>query len=791
MLTQSNQLESSLAHKGIEIVLPAMDLIFQEAIELADSSLIDYLLTRLIYMTRDAGKYEELSEYLSILAKMSVKEPREYFEFARSITLHLGYASLARVEKDWDKSEFHYREALRMSVSSSRKWIEISTLQSLAELAWIQSDGSKAMAFLDSAQVKAETLELHLLLSSIFSLKAQIAEEEGQYVKALAFTRKMSEYQQEWEKREGGFDIKNYYLQQEKEKLEAEKHNRELELQLKDSQLSYFLVIGALALLLVTGLLIGLYKQREGRRQLAEQHDLIVLQTEQLKNLDEAKSRFFANVSHELRTPLSLMLGPIKTLLKENQLSEEQYRLIHIAEHNGKQLNLLVNEILDLRKMEIGQLQLNTEKTSLASFFNSYLAQFKSLAEHKRIMYIYEVELDPVLTARLDAEKCRRILYNLLSNAFKYTSVGGIINARIYLQGEWLNIVVSDNGQGIHSDDLPYLFNRYFQTTRPEKPVDGGTGIGLALSNEYVKLFGGQIEVESQPSQGSRFTVKFPIEILQIVHPSDDEKLKPVPVSLKNQLSLINKTEKPVILVVEDHPDLQAYIKMILSSKYHVLTTDNGQSALEILAQIQDCHLILSDLMMPIMDGFQLLERLKSSDTTRHIPVVMLTARAEVQDKLKALRIGVDDFIIKPFDDEELMVRVENLLKNQKIRSAVSDDNKTTKNTKAFISDKDQTWLADFEAYVKQHLGNEHLSVPQLAENFAMSESRLLRLLKRVTGLTPIQYLQEARLNEGRKLLVSRAYQSVSEVSRVVGYRDVRAFSRGFRKRFGKLPSEV
>jgi DNA-binding response OmpR family regulator len=351
---------------------------------------------------------------------------------------------------------------------------------------------------------------------------------------------------------------------------------------------------------------------------------------------------------------------------------------------------------------------------------------------------------------------------------------------------------------------LPHVFERFFQTNRPNKLAEGGTGIGLALCQEYAHLFKGTINVDSTLGQGAVFKVTFPVTRI-----NTNNRIAVAPLAetadyvpggteflMLTSVAGASDTPKPTLLLVEDNPDLRDYIRLVLQGKYQVFYAENGQNALDIIgirASEQKKpitpDLILSDLMMPVMNGYQLLERLKADDATRHIPVIMLTARAETQDKLKALRIGVDDYLTKPFDEEELLARIENLLKNQAIRKqeAVVESG----NERPLISQPDRQWLEAFEAHVQKHYASELISVASLAREFAMSESTLLRQLKRLTGLTPLQYLQEVRLEEARHLLENRSYLSVAQVAAQVGYEDTRFFSRSFRQRFGKLPSEL
>jgi|GEM_PF-1616722 len=535
-----------------------------------------------------------------------------------------------------------------------------------------------------------------------------------------------------------------------------------------------------------------------------------------LKELDSFKTRFFTNVSHELRTPLSLVLGPITSLLKEKKLTEKQKKLLRMANRSSRQLEHLVTEILDLGKLDMGKMELNEKPTRLSLFFRRYLAQFESLAQRKEIDFAFEIHPGEHLIVQIDQAKCRQILYNLLSNAFKFTPPGGKIRAKVSVEDGNLQLIVTDSGPGIHPDDLPHLFDRFFQTNRPDKPVEGGTGIGLALCHEYAQLFGGKIEVESEPGQGALFRITFPVEMADAPSPKANKEsalpeslpddspppssdgMSAVPPASRPKKAKEEKTSstgsKPTILVVEDNPELQDYLRLVLSKKYRVLTADNGQAALEQLAangqpSATNCQLILSDLMMPVMDGYQLLERLKSDKTTRHLPVIMLTARADVRDKLKALRIGVDDYLLKPFDEEELLVRIDNLLKNQVIRSREAMTEPEPGESSPALSQTDREWLESFEVYVQKHFSNNILSVASLAREFAMSESTLLRQLKRLTGLTPGQYLQEVRLDEARRLLENQGNTSVALVAAKVGYGDARSFSRSFKKRFGKSPS--
>ncbi|MBL7781775.1 MAG: response regulator [Saprospiraceae bacterium] len=791
-----------LTQQRVEDVLPEMNALLTQVLATGDAQSIRYMHLVLLDMTVEAGQYDEAASHIAYLEKIPVSTPLQPHEYGLLIILNRGRAQLAEARNNLAEAEFYYQKTLRLCEAEPSLWLEIDILQLLANLEWKRNNTSIAKSYLQKAQFKAENLKLDDLLAPIFELKAKIAESEGDFENALLYLKKKYLCEARFKDKNAGFDLRRYNLQLEKDQLTTENRNRALQLELRSIQLRTALLSTLLILLLAAFLLVGLRRQRKQKQHLEAQNSVIQQQTEQLKSLDAAKSRFFANVSHELRTPLTLMLGPIHTLLKEKNWTDKQQRLLSIASQSGKQLEQLIGEILDLRKLESGNMKLHETPTEIRTFFNTYLAQFESLAEHKQIKFSYSVDAANGLMVHIDQAKCRQILYNLLSNAFKFTLPHGNISANVSIQNGRLHIQVADSGAGIHADDLPHVFDRFFQTSRPDKPVEGGTGIGLHLCQEYAHLFGGTIDVHSEEGKGSIFQVEFPVTWANNAPSAEDHALvldgeAVLPANSAEALAVfVLDASMPTVLVVEDKVELQEYLRMILAEKYQVVTAENGQVALAWLTEQQKNGkplpaLILSDLMMPVMDGYQLLEKLKSDDNTRHIPVIMLTARVDVQDKLKALRIGVDDYLLKPFDEEELLVRMENLLKNQSMRQEYRVEESASAEKTPLLSAADRAWLETFEAYVRSHLASDLLTVPVLAHEFAMSESTLLRQLKRLTGLSPLQYIQEVRLHEARALLENGTYNSVALVALKTGYDDPRYFSRIFRQQFGKSPSDM
>ena len=824
--------------------LPALEDILEQALEKGFTDLANRFRIRIKYVCEEHGFDDKFAEQVEALEKIPFSDPLQASEIHPAFHAASGRGDLLLKEKKYDQAKKQYLKALNIFQSRQTShhdvWLQVYALFRLAKLEWERRDVSEAKKFLDEAYAIADETEMHDRAIMQLQMMTEIAEAEKNFEEAYRFTREIMSRQAILDSISGGFDMEKHQIQLQRDRLEVEKQNQTLELKLNKNMFLAMIVIVTLVALLALGLFIGLHKQRQGKRKISEQYDLIQQQTEQLKSLDAAKSRVFANISHELRTPLTLMLGPIKSLKKGNHPPQKQEQLLNLALQSGQQLQQLVNEILDLRKLEMGKMALNPKPTGICSFFNRYISQFESLAASNSIDFSFKSTIKNEVTALLDREKCRQVLHNLLSNAFKFTPAGGQVKVTLEMEksentgngkppagtgNEFTNLpiyqfqlTVSDTGDGIHQDDLPHVFDRFYQTARPDATAQGGTGIGLALCHEYVQLFGGKMEVESRLGVGSTFRATFPLTLTESPAEAGAEPLESVPVfpslvKLKNTASVKPAGDaRPTILVVEDNPELQDYIRFILAEKYHVITAENGQVALELIngelkmedgefrraslsSILHSPFLILSDLMMPVMDGYQLLEKLKGDDATRHIPVIMLTARAEARDKLKALRIGVDDYLTKPFDEEELLVRIENLLTNQAVREDMKQEEKSREKAQLEevpgLSKEEEEWLEHFEAYVQDNLASDTLSVSFLAQEFAMSESTLLRQLKRLTGLSPKKYLQEVRLARALQMLEDHTNSSISNIATEIGYANIQSFSKSFKQRFGKSPSEM
>ncbi|WP_044233393.1 response regulator [Haliscomenobacter hydrossis] len=591
----------------------------------------------------------------------------------------------------------------------------------------------------------------------------------------------------------------------------------------------YYLQLWFLALLSIVllGSIIGFFRYRnqwlknrkvELEREVALQTEkirqdkaIIEEQSVQLIKLDEAKSRFFANVTHELRTPLTLILGPINTVLETKTLDQYNADLLQMARQHSEGLLETINDLLDLTKLEAGKMDAQERPVLLYRKVRLLLGGFFVHAERKGILLQLDYRAEHLLRVQIDERLFTLILNNLLSNAFKFTEEGGNITLRVIDLVHSIQIEVEDSGSGIHPDDLPLVFERYFQTQHTGTAFEGGTGIGLSLAKESSKVMGAALSVVSTWGEGSVFTLCFPKkEVFGNIQEEEQTELNQLLLQEQSAISMVNGSlavpetgstdGQARILLIEDNHDLRQYLTQILAGKYQVRTLGNGREAQLNLEQWMP-DLILSDIMMPLMDGFQFLEWLKSSEKHASIPIIMLTARADLGDKLRALRTGVDDYLVKPFVEAELLARIQNLLQRQQLRRGYvapiveepGDLPLAGKVKKALVfTEADKKFLEKLEETILQHLQNPDFTVNDLAKTLLMSRSVFYTEIGRLIGLTPNEYINEIRLNRAREILKSKAGAiSIKELASSVGFRDEKYFSRLFKQRYGILPSQM
>ena len=565
--------------------------------------------------------------------------------------------------------------------------------------------------------------------------------------------------------------------------------------------------------------LYGFRRYELSRMRLKDQVKLEKIEAQKLQELDQMKSRFFANISHEFRTPLTLILGPIDSMLQglDNMVFK---RNLHFMRKNAGKLLRLVNQLLDLAKLEAGKMQLRASRGDLVQCVKSVVAFFESLAERKNIALHFQSEPEQI-EAWFNSNDLEKVFYNILSNAFKFTPDGGSVSVRLsvdeeriqtvrQLAGRWASISVKDSGVGVSTSELPFVFDRFYQAGKSignNSSVQDyeGTGIGLALVKELVELHYGVVRLRSEKGRGTEVVVNLPLgkahlkpeEIIEKATNSQHLAFSFQPSGNKQpktsgQQPAVNsrKPEKAsIILVVEDNIDMRDYLRQHLAEAgYQVLEAANGQEGYETaVAQIPD--LVISDVMMPKMDGYALCNRLKTDDKTSHIPVILLTAKVERDDKLEGLETGADAYLTKPFDARELQTRVKNLIA---LRSKLREKFRRRmilQPGEIEIDSIDAAFLEKAVAIVEKNLQAESFSVENLARQIGMSRMQLHRKLRALTNQSASHFICAIRVQRAAELIKKDA-ATITEIAYMVGFNSHPYFSKCFQEHFGMTPTE-
>lgn len=581
-------------------------------------------------------------------------------------------------------------------------------------------------------------------------------------------------------------ELKEKYESLEKDKriseLDNENRLKEVLLESQSRQRSLYLA-GVVLLLLILFFIIYTYKLKIRSKELI---------SKELRETQKIRSKFFANVTHEFRTPLTLIIGPLSDLI--SRLKGNDKKVLSLAKHNALKLQRLIDQLLSLSKLEVGKLSLQTEESVLAHFIQPIVMSFTSMAENKNINYEYQLDgLD--VNCEADPEKIEIVLYNLISNAFKFTPSGGRILVEIHFdkQNSHLSIKVQDSGVGIKEKDQERVFERFFQSENVKSDNQLGTGIGLSLTSELTNLMNGTIGLESQFGSGSTFKVRLPLQIVRSSNIQDSLSAAPTINLTSNEEAFELEpellVERPVLLIVEDHHELRNYIKYSLGNIYDYLEADNGSSGFS-LAKEHMPDLIISDLMMPEMNGFELCKRIKGDEITNHIPFIMLTARVEREDKIEGLEAGAIDYLMKPFDSLELKFKVQNVLQKLKNVHQYLKHQLVSEPSIDGVFSSDDMFMSKMNNYISDNLKNEQFSVEQLAAEMNLSRVQLYRKVKSITGLSVSEMIRIFRLKLAWSILNKQA-ATVSEVAYTVGFQNLSYFSKSFKSHFGILPNEL
>ena len=532
---------------------------------------------------------------------------------------------------------------------------------------------------------------------------------------------------------------------------------------------------------------------------------------EEVLELTHSRLVFFTNISHELRTPLTLIADPVEMLLEDSGIKGKSRELLKMVKRNAVALQQLVSSILDFRKIQNGKMELTLYRFDLVKALKMWVGDFQLTAERKQIKLHLDIS-DSVGSQEVvaDKEKIARVVFNLLSNALKYTPAGGDIFVSLKDEDGKFRLDVRDTGKGISQEEAGKIFERFFQA----KGAASGTGIGLALVKSFVELHHGVARVESELGKGSDFFVVIPREQEDkslVIHTDVDNSVN---TSLSDGKTLVNEsdlqyiddgerksgkvqqllsdhTNKPTILVIDDNNDIRQYEHTLLQDDYIVLEAADGKEGLDV-AKKEVPDLVICDVMMPVMDGLEFTQNLKTHTATSHIPVIMLTAKNQEEHRAEGYEYGADSYITKPFHSKVLLARIENLLKQRKLLKHLFQGSQEAEQEIAdsHLEDRDKQFLKQLHAIIQKNLSDSEFGVEEIGKQIGLSRVQLYRKVKAMTGSSVVDLLRKARLAKAKRLLASRS-MSVSEVAYDVGFSAPSYFTKCFKDEYGMLPGDV
>ena len=527
-------------------------------------------------------------------------------------------------------------------------------------------------------------------------------------------------------------------------------------------------------------------------------HHTRIRMNEKKEAMAKAQLTFFTNVSHELRTPLTLIADPVEQILSTGNLKGENLSLLKMVKRNVNVLMQLVNDILDFRKIQNGKMKLQLSRFNLVTDIRDLTDEFRSSADKKGVTVNFYSSSDKGFEMIGDRDKIARIFTNLFSNALKYTSSKGCISVNVY-QPNSKEVVfsVQDNGVGMRQDEVDKVFDRFYQA----RDASGGTGIGLALVKDFTALHYGKVKVKSKKNEGSVFTITLPVtqkgDIMATSKP-ENVTLEIRPESTvsnqeqdwkKEQVTTALDDNAPTVMIIDDNDDLREYIKSLLRDHYHVLEASDGKRGLEVAREnIPD--LVISDIMMPVMDGLEFCNKLKSDRTTSHIPVILLTARSMDNQRIEGYQHGADAYITKPFISKLLLARIKNLLSSRILLRELFSGSKKETEEESKLGDPDQQFVEQLRIVIRSMMGDSDLKVEQIGEKLGLSRVQLYRKVKALTGSTPVDLLRNARLEKGKHLLEATG-KTVSEIAYIVGFTTPSYFTTCFKEKYGFSPNET
>ncbi|WNJ20379.1 tetratricopeptide repeat protein [Pontibacter sp. G13] len=700
----------------------------------------------------------------------------------------------------FDSAEYHLLEAKMIfdTLGSTNRFARV--VLSLGEVYFSTDRWEEALDAASIAEQHADSIGDIKLFQTVAQFRAAVHEERGEFEAALTHFKQYHRLRDSLLGNDRDYALTEFDTQYKASQKEA--RIELLEERRKTQQMWLIIaVLGAALLGIIAFFMFGRNQLIKQQAQVIEQEKAkLDAANSKLKEMDEAKTRFFTNISHELRTPLTVIRGMSKQI--ETQPDQWLATGTQLIQRNTDQLLGLINQILDLRKLESGKLSLKPVQADFVHYLRYLAESFQSHAQSLGITLSFESSFEEKVMD-FDPEKMQRIMTNLIGNAIKFTPRGGHVFVGISpctLSANCIQIEVRDTGIGIAEDKLPVIFERFLQLDTDQAREGAGTGIGLALAKELVELMGGEIRVDSQLDRGTTFAFRLPAtrkaeptdlfqSESQELDSSSETEMGPIP-QQSHQAPTTLESVLPKVLIVEDHPDVVDYLSACLAGQYQLLIARDGQEGIDLaLEQVPD--LIVSDVMMPNKTGFELCETLKQDQRTSHIPIVLLTARADDDSRLTGLRRGADAYLPKPFDQEELLIRLQNLHRNQvqaqsRYKGLDPQPNPPAQSESFELED---AFVSQLREILHAHLTDTEFKVPELCKAIGMSRTNLHRKITALTGGSISQFIRTFRLQLAHDKL-THTDDSISEISFAVGFNDPAYFSRVFAKEYGVPPSK-
>ncbi len=523
--------------------------------------------------------------------------------------------------------------------------------------------------------------------------------------------------------------------------------------------------------------------------------------TKDMERMTQTQLRFFTNISHELRTPLTLISGPADQLAEKSSIKGEDRNLVEMIRRNAKILTQLVGEILEFRRIQNEKAKLKLNRFNIGEELQVWESDFTAVATRKGLKLEYSAEKSSMVIA--DKEKLSHIYFNLMTNALKYTPQGGKITTQLELTDKTFRIVVTDTGRGMSEEDSKHIFERFYQA----KGSVGGTGIGLAIVKAYTDLHKGNVSVKSEVGKGSAFTIELPLQQPGYDKALDSDNISYEPdnaladdysakdiKTMQNTETLIATEDKdntnPLVLIVDDNASMRSYLKTILQPHFNVIEAQNGAEGLE-YARRKVPQIVISDIMMPVMDGLELSRRMKEDVSTSHIPIILLTARSLEEQRAEGYATGADSYITKPFSAKTLTTRIENLLKSRRqLKRIFSGTIQEQADEEETLGERDKNFVAQLRKILKSHIPDADYSVEDLGAEIGLSRVQLYRKVKALTGYSVVDLLRKARLAKAKHLLET-SDRTVQEVAYEVGFTTPSYFAKRFKEEYGVKPGEI